>query len=112
MKTFKRIAALATVILIVLLIIAALVVAFLDIPDKLPIFTGIAAGMVFLPIFAWLFLMFAGMLTGKKNIASFRSEEMEKTMAQAAQIKEERARAKAAQQEKADAGTADETTTE
>lgn len=87
-QKLKRVFALATVILIVLLVIATFIVAILDFPNKMAIFTGLAAGMVFLPVMAWLFLWMFGLLTKKKNIASFRSEEMEQTLMQAEQIKE------------------------
>lgn len=86
-QKLKRIFALATVILIVLFIIATFVVALLDFPNKMVVFTGLAAGMVFLPIMGWLVLWMIGLLTKKKNIASFRSEEMEETMKQAEQIR-------------------------
>lgn len=86
-QKLKRIFALATVILIALFIIATFVVALLDFPNKMVVFTGLAAGMVFLPIMGWLALWMIGLLTKKKNIASFRSEEMEETMKQAEQIR-------------------------
>lgn len=86
-QKLKRILALFCVIVIVLFIIAAFVVAIIDFPNKLVVFTGMAAGVVFLPIFAWIFIWMFGILTRKKTIASFRSEEMEKTMEQAEQIK-------------------------
>ncbi len=87
-QKLKRFFALATVILIVLFVIATFIVALLDFPNKMAVFTGLAAGMVFLPVMAWLFLWMIGLLTKKKNIASFRNEEMEKTMEQAEQIKQ------------------------
>lgn len=85
----KRFAALATVILIVLLILSVLVVAIIDFPNKLPVLVSLTAAMVILPIFAWIFLWILGAVTRKKNIASFRSAEMEETMEKAAQIKEQ-----------------------
>ncbi len=86
-QKLKRILALIAVIAIFLLVIATFIVALLDFPNKMVVFTGMIAGIIFLPIFAWLLLWMIGILSKKKNIASFRSEEMEKTMAQAEEIK-------------------------
>ncbi len=87
MKNIKRIAALLTVILIVGFIIATLVIAFLDFPNKQTVFLSCMAGVIILPIIAWIFLWIIGVLTNRKNIASFRSEEMEETMRQADEIR-------------------------
>ncbi len=87
-KNLKRVFALIAVALIVLLIVAAAVVAVLDFPNKTPVFASLFAAMVFLPIVAWIFLWLYGIITGKKTMASFRSEEMEKTMADAERIKD------------------------
>lgn len=87
-KNLKRVFALIAVALILLLIVAAAVVAVLDFPNKTPVFASLFAAMVFLPIIAWIFLWLYGIITGKKNIASFRSEEMEKTMSDAERIKD------------------------
>ena len=87
-QKIKQIAALIPVIFMVLFIIATFIVSILDFPNKAPIFTALMSGVIFIPIFLWIFIWMIGILTKKKNIASFRSEEMEKTMEQAELIKD------------------------
>lgn len=87
-KNLKRVFALIAVALIVLLIVAAAVIAVLDFPNKTSVFASLFAAMIFLPIAAWIFIWLYGIITGKKTIASFRSQEMEQTMADAERIKE------------------------
>lgn len=83
----KRILALVTVIIIMCFIIATFIIACLDFPGKETVFFGCILGVIFLPIFAWFFMWMYSVLTQKKNIASFRSEEMEETMRQADEIR-------------------------
>lgn len=86
-NNIKRILALITVILIVCFVIATFIIACIDFPGKETVFFGCILGVIFLPIFAWLFLWMYSVLTNKKNIASFRSEEMEETMRKADEIR-------------------------
>lgn len=90
-NNFKRILALITVILIVLAILATLVIAFLDFPNKQTVFFSCMMGVIFLPIVAWFIMWMYSVLTNRKNIASFRSEEMEETMKKADEIRIEKA---------------------
>lgn len=94
-NNFKRILALITVILIVLAILATLVIAFLDFPNKQTVFFSCMMCVIFLPIAAWFFMWMYSVLTNRKNIASFRSEEMEETMKKADEIRIEKALAEA-----------------
>ena len=86
-NNIKRIVALITVILIVCFIIATFIIACIDFPGKETVFYGCIIGVIFLPIFSWIFLWMYSVLSNKKNIASFRSEEMEETMRQADEIR-------------------------
>ena len=86
-KNFKRILALITVILIICLILATFVIAFLDFPNKNTVFFSCMIGTIVLPIMAWIIMWMYSVVTNRKNIASFRSEEMEETMQKAEEIK-------------------------
>lgn len=83
----KRILAMTTVVVIVLFIIATFVIACLDFPNKQAVLTSCILGTIFLPIMAWIFLWMHSIITRKKNIASFRSAEMEEIMQKADEIK-------------------------
>ena len=83
----KRILALAGVVIITLWVLATFVLAVVH----AEIFKYFMIGCIALPIILWLAIWFVGLLTGKKTIASFRTEEMDKTMAEAERIKEEMA---------------------
>ena len=87
----KRILAMITVILIVCFILATLVIAFLDFPNKQTVFFSCMMGVIILPIVGWIILWMYGVLTNRKNVASFRSAEMEETMKKADEIKIEKA---------------------
>lgn len=82
---FKRILALAGVVIITLWVLATFVLAVVH----AAIFKYFMFGCIALPIVLWLAIWFVGLLTGKKTIASFRTEEMDRTMAEADRIKEE-----------------------
>lgn len=84
---FKRVLALITVILIVCFIIATFVVACLDFPNKETVFFSCMMAVIVLPIIAWLLMWMYSVITNRKNIASYRSEEMEETMKQADEIR-------------------------
>ena len=87
MKKAKRILALIIVILIVGFILATLVMAFLDFPNKETVFFTCMLCVIVLPIIAWILMWMFGAATRRKNVASFRSEEMEETMKKADEIR-------------------------
>ena len=86
-QTIKRIWAIIGLSLIALWLIATVVTAFAPISGKESIFPAMIAGCVIFPIMLWIILWLVSVITKKKNIASFRSEEMEKTMRQADEIR-------------------------
>ena len=88
-NTLKRIGAIIGLSLIALWLIATVVTAFAPIPGKESIFPVMIAGCVIFPIMLWIILWLVSVITKKKNIASFRSEEMEETMRQADVIRAE-----------------------
>lgn len=87
MKNVKRILALITVILIVGFILATFVIAFLDFPNKENVFFTCMLCVIVLPIAGWILMWMYSVITNRKNVASFRSEEMEETMKQADEIR-------------------------
>lgn len=86
-QNIKRMLALITVILIVAFVLATLVIAILDFPGKSTVFGICITCLIALPIMAWFLLWMVGVLSNRKNIASFRSAEMEETMQKAEEIK-------------------------
>lgn len=88
MEKIKKILAIAGIAAIVGWVAATFVVAILKFPGKEPIFQVLMVGCVVLPIVLWLLIWFVGMLTNKKTIASFRNEDMDKTMEEAESIKD------------------------
>ncbi len=95
MKNVKRILALITVILIVAFILATFVIAFLDFPNKENVFFTCMLCVIVLPIIGWVLMWIIGAVTNRKNVASFRSAEMEETMKQADEIRIKKALAEA-----------------
>lgn len=89
MKKAKRILALIAVILIVGFILATFVMSFLDFPNKDTIFFTCMLCCIILPIIAWVLMWIFGAVTGRKNIASYRTAEMEETMRKADAIRDE-----------------------
>ncbi len=87
MKKAKQILALLTVILIVGFILATFVMAFLDFPNKENIFFTCVLCVIILPIIAWVLMWIIGAVTGRKNVASYRTEEMEETLKKADEIR-------------------------
>lgn len=87
MKKAKRILALFTVILIVGFILATFIMAFLDFPNKENVFFTCILCIIILPIIAWVLMWMFSAATNRKNVASFRSEEMEETMKKADEIR-------------------------
>jgi hypothetical protein len=86
-NNMKRIFAIIALIIITLWIGTTVVLAVFPVPMKSVLFPVFAIGCVILPIMAWIILWAISVVSGKKNIASFRSEEMEKTMKEADVIK-------------------------
>lgn len=86
-NNMKRIFAIIALIIITLWIGATVVTAVFPVPMKSVLFPIFAIGCVILPIMAWIILWAISVFSGKKNIASFRSEDMEKTMKEADEIK-------------------------
>ena len=82
-NNMKRIFAIVALIIITLWIGATVVTAVFPVPMKSVLFPIFAIGCVILPIMAWIVLWAISVFSGKKNIASFRSEDMEKTMKEA-----------------------------
>ena len=68
---YKRVLALVALALIFGLVIAFLLVALFGGPDSKDLFMGLAGAIVFVPILFWLLLWSAGVIFGKKNVASF-----------------------------------------
>ncbi len=87
MKNLKRILALITVILIVGFILATFVIAFLDFPGKTTVLFTCMLCIIVFPIIAWVLMWMFGAATGRKNVASYRTKEMEETMQKADEIR-------------------------
>ena len=88
MKRIKKIFAIVALILIFGWIIATFVIAVTNFPGKQELFRVFMLGCIAFPVIAWVGLWMLGILTNKKNIASFRSEEMEDNIKKAELIKE------------------------
>lgn len=86
-KNIKRVLALITVILMIGLIIATFIVACIDFPNKETVFPCCILAMIILPIIGWIIMWMYGVITRRKNAASFRSEEMEEIMQKADEIR-------------------------
>lgn len=74
--------------LIALWLLATAVIAVFPVPAKDKLFPFFMIGCIVFPVFIWIGMWIFGAVTGKKNVASFRSEEMEETMRQAEEIKQ------------------------
>jgi len=67
---FKRVLALAALVLIVVLIVAFLLVALFGGPESKDLFMGLAGAVVAVPILTWLLIWSIGAITGRHTIAS------------------------------------------
>lgn len=67
---FKRVLALAALILIAVLIVAFLLVALFGGPESKDLFMGLAGAVVAVPILTWLLIWSIGAITGRHTIAS------------------------------------------
>ncbi|MBP3817066.1 MAG: HAD-IA family hydrolase [Butyrivibrio sp.] len=68
--TYKRVLALAALVLIVVLIVAFLLVALFGGPESKDLFMGLAGAVVAVPILTWLLIWSIGAITGRHTIAS------------------------------------------
>lgn len=68
--TYKRVLALAALVLIVVLIVAFLLVALFGGPESKDLFMGLAGAVVAVPILTWLLIWSIGTITGRHTIAS------------------------------------------
>ena len=85
----KRILAWIGIGLIGLWILITVVVAIFPVPNKEKLFPFFMFGCIIFPIFLWIAMWIYGAVTGKKNVASFRSAEMEEVMKKAEEIRAE-----------------------
>ena len=67
---FKRVLALAALVLIAVLIVAFLLVALFGGPESKDLFMGLAGAVVAVPILTWLLIWSIGAITGRHTIAS------------------------------------------
>ena len=84
----KRVMAWIGIGVIGLWILATAVIAILPVPNKGRIFPFFMFGCIIFPIFLWIGMWIYGAVTGKKNVASYRTEEMEETLRQAEEIRQ------------------------
>ena len=102
----RKILAWIGIIVIALWILATAAIAILPVPNKSQIFPIFMFGCIIFPLFLWIAFWIYGAVTGKKNVASFRTEEMEETMRKAEQIRQEmREKQASAETDKAEANT-------
>lgn len=102
MKKAKRILALLTVVLIVGFILTTFILAFLDFPNKETVFFSCMLCVIVLPVIAWVLMWIISTMTGRKNVASYRTEEMEETMRMADEIRIKKALSEMDETEKND----------
>ena len=84
----KRIMAWIGLSIIGLWILATAAIAILPVPNKGRIFPIFMFGCIIFPIFLWIAMWIYGAVTGRNNVASFRTEEMEETLRQAEEIRQ------------------------
>ncbi|MCR4814934.1 MAG: hypothetical protein K5879_08940 [Lachnospiraceae bacterium] len=84
----KRVMAWIGLAIIGLWILATAAIAILPVPNKGRIFPLFMFGCIIFPIFLWIGMWIYGAVTGRKNVASFRTKEMEETLRQAEEIRE------------------------
>ena len=87
--TGKQIFAWIGIGVIALWFIATACLAVFPIPGKDRLFPFFMIGCIVFPVFIWIGMWIYGAVTGKKNVASFRTEEMEETMRKAEEIRRE-----------------------
>ncbi len=83
----KRILAWIGIALVVIWFTATMLLAVLPIPNKDKLFPFFIFGCIVIPILIWVIIWIVGLLTGKRTVASFRSEETQKMMDEADEIR-------------------------
>ena len=83
----KRILAWIGIVLVVIWFTATMLLAVLPIPNKDKLFPFFIFGCIVIPILIWVIIWIVGLLTGKRTVASFRSEETQKMMDEADEIR-------------------------
>lgn len=83
----RRVLAWIGIVLVAVWFIATMCLAILPIPNKEKMFPFFIFGCIIIPILIWIIIWIAGLLTGKRTVASFRSEETQKMMDEADAIK-------------------------
>ena len=83
----KRILAWIGIALVVIWFSATMLLAVLPIPNKDKLFPFFIFGCIVIPILIWVIIWIVGLLTGKRTVASFRSEETQKMMDEADEIR-------------------------
>ena len=83
----KRILAWIGIVLVVLWFTATMLLVLLPVPNKDKLFPFFIFGCIVIPILLWIAIWIAGLLSGKRTVASFRSEETQKMMDEADEIR-------------------------
>jgi amino acid permease len=83
----KRVLAWIGIVLVVLWFTATMLLALLPVPNKDRLFPFFIFGCIIIPILIWVIIWIVGLLTGKRTVASFRSEETQKMMDEADEIR-------------------------
>ena len=83
----KRTLAWIGIAVIALWFIATMLIAVLPVANKDRWFPLFVIGCIIIPVFLWIVLWLVGLLTGKRTVASFRSEETQETMRKADEIR-------------------------
>ena len=83
----KRILAWIGIVLVVLWFTATMLLVLLPVPNKDRLFPFFIFGCIVIPILLWVIIWIVGLFTGKRTIASFRSEETQKMMDEADAIR-------------------------
>ena len=83
----KRVLAWIGIALVVIWFSATMLLAVLPIPNKDKLFPFFIFGCIVIPILIWVIIWIVGLLTGKRTVASFRSEETQKMMDEADEIR-------------------------
>ena len=83
----KRVLAWIGIALVVIWFSATMLLAVLPVPNKDKLFPFFIFGCIVIPILIWVIIWIVGLLTGKRTVASFRSEETQKMMDEADEIR-------------------------
>ena len=83
----KSVLAWIGIALVVIWFSATMLLAVLPVPNKDKMFPFFIFGCIVIPILIWVIIWIVGLLTGKRTVASFRSEETQKMMDEADEIR-------------------------